>query len=469
MTKNKNTQSKGTKRALLISMLSMLLCLAMLVGSIFAWFSDSVTTNNKIVAGKLDVALYHSNSTVDNEKVNGATKLFVDVDGNEIPWWEPGMIVYENFTVKNEGTLALKYTLSVSVGDYNTVTTEDGEVKSLKDVLKIAVIENGTFEGESKYDAWLLDFDKTIDDVAMSGNLDVDDEGDTYAIVIYWDPSENDNDFNLSNGKTSSDGKPLYIDFGVTLVATQDTVESDGFGDDYDADAEYKYPTKTITNGDKLREESSKESDSPINIELGADITDPQTVIAVAEDSTVNVSFNGNTITVNGNTPAVIGAPGATVTLSGGTIKQSSTATMQLFAGRSGEVSFINANGGTIILDNMTIETDVATYVVSTGEDGYVSIIECEISANTTEDTAILVEDGGIVEVDGFSTVSGKLSVNEAGTLIIYTGYFTDDPTEYLSEDESGYSVAGEPSDDFPFWAVARMDEGDFEDPFGDE
>ena len=52
------TNSKHTKRALLASILSVVLCVAMLVGSTFAWFTDSVTSgNNKIVAGNLDVEL----------------------------------------------------------------------------------------------------------------------------------------------------------------------------------------------------------------------------------------------------------------------------------------------------------------------------------------------------------------------------------------------------------------------------
>ena len=45
--------SKSTKRALLTSVLAMVVCLAMLVGSTFAWFTDTATTGvNKIQAGK---------------------------------------------------------------------------------------------------------------------------------------------------------------------------------------------------------------------------------------------------------------------------------------------------------------------------------------------------------------------------------------------------------------------------------
>ena len=52
------TSSKNTKRALLASVLSVALCCAMLIGSTFAWFTDSVTnTGNRIQAGNLEIDL----------------------------------------------------------------------------------------------------------------------------------------------------------------------------------------------------------------------------------------------------------------------------------------------------------------------------------------------------------------------------------------------------------------------------
>ena len=52
---------KSTKRSLLLSALSLVLCLSMLVGTTFAWFTDSVTSGkNRIVAGNLDVELEYA-------------------------------------------------------------------------------------------------------------------------------------------------------------------------------------------------------------------------------------------------------------------------------------------------------------------------------------------------------------------------------------------------------------------------
>ena len=85
---------KNKKTKLLYSVLSLLLCLSMLLGSTFAWFTDSVHSGiNVIAAGNLDVALYHSNAAVQGEKVDEATKLFMDLNGKDI-LWEPGVVSY---------------------------------------------------------------------------------------------------------------------------------------------------------------------------------------------------------------------------------------------------------------------------------------------------------------------------------------------------------------------------------------
>ena len=56
--------SKNTKRALLTSVLAMAVCLAMLVGSTFAWFTDTATTGvNKIVSGNLKVDIVSKEGT----------------------------------------------------------------------------------------------------------------------------------------------------------------------------------------------------------------------------------------------------------------------------------------------------------------------------------------------------------------------------------------------------------------------
>ena len=127
---SKNT----TKRALFTSLMAMLVCVTMLIGTTFAWFTDSVTSGtNRIVAGNHDVRLFNSKKAVTDEEVTETTVLFTDV-----AIWEPGAMVYENFTVENAGSLALKYVFNLKVTNATVV-----EGVSLADVLKVAFVDGG--------------------------------------------------------------------------------------------------------------------------------------------------------------------------------------------------------------------------------------------------------------------------------------------------------------------------------------
>ena len=109
------TNRKSTKRALLGSIMAMVLCLAMLVGATFAWFTDTASTGvNKIQAGKLDVALEmkEGDSWVSAE---GKTLNWVKAAAGEQVLWEPGCTyTLPELRVVNNGNLALKYKLVIS-------------------------------------------------------------------------------------------------------------------------------------------------------------------------------------------------------------------------------------------------------------------------------------------------------------------------------------------------------------------
>ena len=77
---------KSSNRALLLSALAIVLCIAMLIGTTFAWFTDTASTAvNKIQSGNLDVQLEYSKDFSEWKKVNDTTKLF-----EESALWEPG-------------------------------------------------------------------------------------------------------------------------------------------------------------------------------------------------------------------------------------------------------------------------------------------------------------------------------------------------------------------------------------------
>ena len=135
------TNTKQTKRALLTSAMALFLCFAMLLGTTYAWFTDSVKSGNNIItAGNLDIELEYAtvkNGTMsDWKKVAGSTEIF---DPNAL--WEPGRVEVVYLKVSNLGKLALKYQLGVNVnGETAGTNVYDREFK-LSDYLVFKVVE----------------------------------------------------------------------------------------------------------------------------------------------------------------------------------------------------------------------------------------------------------------------------------------------------------------------------------------
>lgn len=295
--KRKNT----TRNALFTSIISMLLCVSMLVGATFAWFTDSVESGiNQIAAGNLDVELYHTNTKDSNEKVTASTKLFDEVTPN---LWEPGAVAYENLTVVNEGSLELKYQLAIN---FENATVHNGH--SLDEALKVGVVRGG-FVGATR-EAVLAEVSEwqTMTSFNLPGDLSAK-EAETYGIVIYWEPTENDNWFNMNN---ENQGKVLSIDLGVKLVATQKDAEYDSFGNDYDKDASVVVSEDGLTLAQAI---AQVEDNGIVFIEPGT--YNLQSGPIVIEGKTVTVIGLGN-VTLNknyGNTHIFTVKNGANVTI----------------------------------------------------------------------------------------------------------------------------------------------------------
>ena len=228
------TNRKSTKRALLGSVVAMVLCLAMLVGATFAWFTDTASTNvNKIQAGNLDVVLEMQNADGKWVSAEGKTLDFVkaaDAKGEAI-LWEPGC-TYElpALRIRNNGNLALKYQV--------IITGINGSAK-----LNTAI-------------------DWTIGDVAMGAEQHLA-AGESNAFTIKGHMKESAGNEYMNE---SIDG------IAITVVATQNTVESDSFGKDYDADAEY--PVVAVanvnTNGDTVLKDKEEDHTIQVTVPAGA-------------------------------------------------------------------------------------------------------------------------------------------------------------------------------------------------------
>ena len=187
-----------TKKALVSSVLSMLLCFSMLIGTTFAWFTDTASTGvNKIQAGKLDVALEMNNGQ-DWVSAEGQTLEFERPEGAEGEiLWEPGCTYYlPQLRVKNNGNLALKYKI--------VITGIMGDAK-LNEAIEC------TIDGLAVGTEYSLAAGAVSSTLAIEGHMK-ETAGNEY--------------------------QGLSIDgIGITVIATQDTVEHDSTDNTYDAGA----------------------------------------------------------------------------------------------------------------------------------------------------------------------------------------------------------------------------------------
>ena len=193
----------STKKALIASVLSLVLCVSMLVGSTFAWFTDTATTSvNKIQAGTLKVDIVNERGT---SSLKGSSMSFVNSDGSADILWEPGATFRTiGFKVKNIGNLAFKYKMVLNGVD------RDNE---LLNVITFKVVKA----------------DGTAVDLSMfEGHLTKDAESEVLYIEGHM-AEDAGNDYQ---------GKEL-TGLGITVYATQDTVEKDSKDDQYDKDATY--------------------------------------------------------------------------------------------------------------------------------------------------------------------------------------------------------------------------------------
>ena len=186
-----------TKRSLLASVLALVICVTMLIGTTFAWFTDSASTSvSKIEAGKLDIQLLAEDGVTSLEGKTLQWQKAKDAE-NEAVLWEPGCTYnLQPIVIKNNGSLALKYKIVIT---------------GIKGDAKLNEAIEWTIDGAP------LDTEKPLlagefDTLTISGHMK-DDAGNTY--------------------------QGMTIDgIGITVYATQYTHEFDSTGNQYDKDAD---------------------------------------------------------------------------------------------------------------------------------------------------------------------------------------------------------------------------------------
>ena len=385
----------STKRALLFNLLSMLLCVSMLVGSTFAWFTDTASTAvNTIQAGNLDIQLLDA----DGNELGTEPLKWVAKDGraqSEI-LWEPGATYsLESFRIKNNGNLSLKYKVVISgiqgnaklleVLDFTYTTTDNAGATTAYDVTAEHVLAAGEDSGL----------------ITITGHMQ-ETAGNEYENEII-------------------DG------IAITVYAAQATLESDGNGNTYDRNATY-YPVidlKGLNNALEIGGEVAVDADvtvygtdtnmwrtmitKPTTLNLNKKIVSPDNMgennynfaaLFVLADTTINAGADGGIDTGVNGAYAINVKDGANLTITGGTYYGGGTAVQV-------------QKGHLVITGGM-----FACEPYSGMDDGYKYLLNCIDSAYANGTATITVKGGTFVN---FDPSNNKAEGN--GTNFVADGY----------------------------------------------
>ncbi len=396
---------RATKRALLTSVMALVMCVVMLVGTTFAWFTDTASTGvNKIQAGNLKVDIVDKEGNNHLDTLN-FTKAAGAPDGEQL-LWEPGCrYLTVGFRIANNGNLALKWKAEINkdniVNGKAAPTAKDG--KSLLDVIDFYVVTST---------------DENADAVAIenfTGNLAKGAESGVYYIKGVMQTS------------AGNDYQDLTLEgITITVYATQDTVENDSFGKTYDKDATYpvasaaEMKTALATGGIvsvnkdiKTDNIGNTEADrvtisKPTTLNLDAKIISPDNMgnndinfcaLIVDADTTINAGENGGIDTgVNGGYGINV-RNGATLTINGGSYYGGGTA-VQVQKGT------LTITGG-----HFAVEAFGEPY-------GYNFLLNCIDSAYKNGTAKIIVKGGTFVNFDPSNN-----SAEGTGTNFVADGY----------------------------------------------
>ncbi len=262
-----------TKKSLLMSAVSLLLCISMLIGSTFAWFTDSVTSaGNKIQSGtlKVDLELLDKETGKWNSLKESQAPIF------NYDKWEPGYIDTKVLKVENEGNLALKWVAKFYSQYQLSILADVIDVYVRPSDSEIGYPANRSLEGYTCVGN-LRTFINSIEETTW-GTLEAKEV--SYLGIALKMREEADNEYqDLSLGGA----------FDIRIYATQHTSEADSFGNMYDILADESIiaaDSKTLTEGDTSIEYSliAKGVDLA-SVDVPADaILDPSKPVTVVFD-----------------------------------------------------------------------------------------------------------------------------------------------------------------------------------------
>ena len=399
----------NSKKALLSSVFALVLSVAMLIGTTFAWFTDTASTGvNKIVSGNLKVDIIGENSDSHIEKLNFKKAAATDAEAGAAILWEPGCrYLTEGFRIANKGNLALKWKAQVNKG---TTAANEGNF-DLLDVIDFYLVTKAADGTETE---------TALDE--FTGNLKKTETSDVYYIK------------GVMQTTAGNDYQGLTLDgITVTVIATQDTVENDSFGDQYDKDAPLDF--EPVATADELKAAAADGK----NILLTQDVA---LTNAVTFDRAVTIDLNGKTLTTALNSNGYSLVTKANATIINGTYKATGTSRG---IGAYGNLKMSHVTVDVAGLVGVACSADNGQYIIedSTIKGGYAlcnfnNNVKINVSDSTLEGKTIgLYHNGSNFGLD--LTVTGtKINAGNNGTDA--TGVYISGSTS--TRDAGGYQKA---------------------------
>ena len=423
------TNKRATKRALLTSVMALVMCVVMLVGTTFAWFTDTASTGvNKIQAGNLDIEVeYRTSSEGDWMTLDNADDLF----GTEDTRFEPGHTRVVELRITNAGNLALKYKIGMNVVSETAGTNKAGNPYKLSNYLKVAttgiqqynpadqissLMERLIFQ-KGDFGMWTArDFANFELEYTSNGSVHVLQPGaaQILGIKVYMPESVGNEANAISTEKAAS------IEFGLNILATQYTTESDSYGTQYDKDATYPV---IVSNQQQANDAITNATDKKVNISIASG----QTItldngIAHEGDKSRDVTFVGDgTQTVDVITNAVSAEGGQL------NYQRGSTFTFENMTIQAGEGNFDGVVCNELTYKNCTIKGKLTLY-------GKATFINCVFENTMTNQYSIWTWGGTDVTFEGctFNTngkailLYGQATAAKPTNLVVNNCIFND-------------------------------------------
>ncbi len=314
-------KKRSFKRALVMAILSMVVCLSMFAGTTFAWFTDSVTSSNNIIkAGNLDIELYYQAQGQEEwTKVGKDTNVFTDT------LWEPGHTEVVKFKVVNEGSLDLKYQLGVNIASEVASENVYGDKFNLSDFIKYAIVDgkqNYTTRDEAiaavENEAVFLGEKEYVGASKMLSAQNDTDSDEMYVTMVVYMPTTIGNEANAKK-----DAAVPTIKLGISLYATQLASENDSFDNTYDENADYAIEVSSIADLTKALSTNKRivlANDIVVKAEdMNTTAASIPTAIAVVDGQDVVIDLGGHSITVESgaNISALLFVHNSNVTITG--------------------------------------------------------------------------------------------------------------------------------------------------------